>query len=220
MSTPIRVVILEDDQACFLFEKHVIDQHGDIEIVGHAETKEMALQMAMELKPDVFLADINLNNKEDQTGIDVAIELSMSMPDLKIIMLSGLLDEDTIRSTMGLGVACNYLVKSSPEKIPQAIRDAYNGISNLDGTIIDFILKDYQDSLKSTMKLTTHHFNVLELFYRGYAVEDVAVILKMEIQSVRNLQQQIAKKCMGWKWRLRKLTTFELAQRAKKLGLF
>ncbi|WCK57309.1 response regulator transcription factor (plasmid) [Aneurinibacillus sp. Ricciae_BoGa-3] len=217
----IRVMIVEDDEKCFEVEREAISNEKDMEIVGNANEKQLALKMAKELKPDVILLDINLTDKDDQHGIDVAIELSIELPETKIIMLSGLLNEDTVRSTMGIGVACNYLLKSDYCKMPQAIRDAVEGNNSIDKTVIDFILQDYRNSLKSTMvKLTAHHIKVLELFYRGHSVEQVADILKLETQSVRNLQQQIGKKCLGWKWRFRKLSAFELAQRAKKLEMF
>lgn len=217
----IRVMVVEDDDACFLVHKEIMQNEADIEIVGHAKNKETALQLASELKPDVILIDINLTKKEDQYGIDVAIQLSISMPELKIMMLSGLLNEDTVRSTMGLGIASNYLLKSDPLVIPQAIRDAVDGNVKIDHSVIGFIMKDYRESLKATMlKLTDNHLKVLELFHRGYTVEQVSDILKMEIQSVRNLQQTIAKRCLGWKWRFKNLSTTELAQRAKVLGLF
>ncbi|WPS85680.1 response regulator transcription factor (plasmid) [Brevibacillus halotolerans] len=220
-SKRIQVMIVEDDEECYQMERKSIHNEPDIEIVGYAKDKESALKIANEVKPDVILCDINLTPKDDQFGIDVAIQLSFSLPNSRIVMLSGIINEDTVRSTMGIGVACNYLLKSDPEKLPQAIRDAFNNTSKLEGSVIDFILRDYRESLKTTMsKLTAHHIKVLELFFRGYSVEQVAEIVGVETQSVRNLQQGIAKRCLGWKWRLRKLSAYELAQRAKKLGLF
>jgi DNA-binding NarL/FixJ family response regulator len=221
MAEKIRVMIVEDDNVTLLALMEMLQKETDMEVVGQADNKETAIRVAHELKPDVILVDINLTKKDDQHGIDVAIHLSISMPELKIIMLSGLLNEDTVRSTMGLGVACNYILKSNPEKIPQAIRDAYNGTPSIEGTVIDFILRDYRESLKATMnKLTPQHLKVLELFYRGYTVEQVADVLKLEVQTVRNYQQAIAKRCLGWKWKFRRLSTVELAYRAKKMGLF
>jgi DNA-binding NarL/FixJ family response regulator len=203
----IRVMIVEDDPMALKVDMKILEQEDDIEVE--------------QVKPHVVLADINLTNKEDQYGIDIAIELSIKMPGIKIVMLSGLLNEDTVRSTIGLGVASNYLIKSNPERIPQAVRDAYHNVPTVEGTVIEFILRDYQESLKATMnKLTPQHVKILELFYRGYNVEDVAEFLKLEVQSVRNHQQSISKRCLGWKWRFKKLNTIELASRAKVMGLF
>jgi DNA-binding NarL/FixJ family response regulator len=217
----IRVMIVEDDEQTLLMEKDSLENEPDIKIAGYAKDKQSAIDMAKELKPDIILCDINLTSKDDQFGVDVAIELSISLPEIKIIMLSGIINEDTVRSTMGIGAACNYLLKSNPGQLPEAIRDAYNDTPKIDGTIISFIMRDYRESLKTTMaKLTPHHIKILELFYRGYTVEGVAELLSLEIQSVRNLTQEIAKRCLGWKWRLRKLTSHELAYRAKKMGIF
>lgn len=216
-----KIMIVEDDASTLLLHKEIIDKESDFEFVGSADTKEEAIALAIELMPDVILMDINLTAKEDQHGVDIAIRLSIEIPETDIIMLSGLLNEDTVRSTMGLGVACNYILKSNPEKIPDAIRGAVSRTPAIDGSVISFILEDYQESLKSTMvKLTPQHLKILELFYRRYDIEEVAEILKLEEQSVRNHQQTISKRCFGWKWRFKRLTTLELAQRAKVMGLF
>ena len=217
----MRIMIVEDDQATLLLHKEIIEKEPDMQVIGSADNKEEAIALGIELKPDVILMDINLTSKEDQHGVDIAIRLSIEIPETSIIMLSGLLNEDTVRSTMGLGVASNYLLKSSPEKIPDAVRGAVNGNPVIEGSVISFILEDYKESLKSTMvKLTPQHLKILELFYRGYSIEEVAEILKLEDQSVRNHQQTISKRCFGWKWRFKRLNTLELAQRAKVMGLF
>jgi NarL family two-component system response regulator LiaR len=217
----IRVMIVEDEPSTLAVHEEFVNRESDLQVVGTASTKEDAIYVATSLIPDVILMDINLTQKEDQQGIDVAIHLSIAIPETKIIMLSGLLNEDTVRSTMGLGVACNYLLKSKPHSIPEAIRGSFDEKPFLEGSVIDFIIRDYQESLKSTMvKLTPQHLKILELFYRGYSVEQVSDILQLEEQSVRNHQQTISKRCFGWKWMFRRLSTVELAQRAKVMGLF
>lgn len=219
--SPYRVFIVEDDPMALKVHRSFVESDGEIEVIGHAHNKEDAITLATELKPDLILMDINLTPKDDQHGIDAAIHLSTAIPDTKIIMLSGILNEDTVRSTIGLGVAVNYLLKSKPDKLKPAIFDAMNDTNQIDGSVVGFILQDYQETLKSTMqKLTKQQLKILELFYRGYSIDEVADALKLERQSVQNHRQGIAKRCLGWKWRLRKLTTIELAQRAKAMGLF
>lgn len=217
----IRLMIVEDEPSALLLHTNILAPHEDIELVGTADNKGQAIVEAERLQPDIILLDINLTDKEDQHGIDVAIHLSIHLPQTKVIMLSGLLNEDTVRSTLGLGVASNYLLKQNPDRIPDAVRDAMQGRKSFESHVIEFIIDDYQESLKTTMnKLTKQHLKILELFYRGYNVETVADTLKLEEQSVRNHQQTISKRCFGWKWRFKRLSTYELAQRAKVMGLF
>lgn len=214
-------MIVEDDPATLQIHESIVRKEADMELVGTANNKSEAIETAVALKPDIILMDINLTPKEDQHGIDIAIHLSIVLPETKIIMLSALLNEDTVRSTIGLGVACNYLLKSKPEHLTDAIRGCAEGKPILQGTVISFILNDYKESLKTTMnKLTPQHLKILELFYRGYTVEEVSVALLLEEQSVRNHQQNISKRCLGWKWRFKRLSSMELAQRAKVMGLF
>lgn len=218
----IKVMIIEDDEECFLAEKRIIEQHQDMVVVGLIKEKSDVIALTEKWKPDVALVDIHLSSKEEQYGIEIAIQLSMAFPNLKIIIVSGILSEDSVRSTMGIGAACNYILKNNMNQLPQVIRDAYYGNVQIDSDVINYILKDYRKSLQCSIKrsLTQHELKILELFYRGYSVEQVANAICVEPQSVRNAQQRISKKCYGWKWRFRKLNTYELAKRAKKLGLF
>lgn len=221
MKEKIRVMIVEDSEITAKNLSIYLNQFEDMEVICVEHTKEKAIEKAIQLKPDILLLDIKLTDKDDQYGTDISIELSIKAPEIKIIMLSAILNEDTVRSTMGLDVAFNYILKSRFEEIPSVIRDAYKGIRKIEGTIVELILRDYQNSLKLTMSgLTKQQIKILELFYRGYTVEQVADIMKLEVQSVRNYQQKIAKRCVGWKWRFKKLSTVELAKRAKVMGLF
>ncbi|NRD76646.1 response regulator transcription factor [Bacillus sp. BRMEA1] len=219
----IRVMVVEDNEAFLLLEKTFLEKEEDIEIVGWASEKEEAIAKAVELKPDVLLLDINLIKGEDQTGVKIAIALAEIIPETKIIMLSALLDEDTVRSTLGLGVAKNYVIKTEVSEIAQRVREVYEGreYEHWAGTVIEFIVRDYRETLKVAMvKLTDKDKRVLELIYRGSSIEEVAKNLRVEKQSVSNQLQKISKKVLGWQWYFKRLNAYDLSVRAKKMELF
>ena len=119
----IKVMIIEDDEECFLVEKRIIEQHQDMVVVGLIKEKSDVIALTEKWKPDVALVDIHLSSKEEQYGIEIAIQLSMTFPNLKIIIVSGILSEDSVRSTMGIGAACNYILKNNMNQLPQVIRE-------------------------------------------------------------------------------------------------
>ncbi|NRD79804.1 response regulator transcription factor [Bacillus sp. BRMEA1] len=219
----IRVMVVEDNEAFFLLEKTFLEKEEDIELVGWASEKEEAITKATELKPDVLLLDINLIKGEDQTGVKIAIALAEIIPETKIIMLSAILDENTVRSTLGLGVAKNYVIKTEVSEIAHRVREVYEGreYEHWAGTVIQFIVRDYRETLNAaTIKLTDKDKRVLELIYRGSSIEDIVKSMHVEIQTVSNQLQKISKKVLGWQWYIKRLSAYELAVRAKKMELF
>lgn len=221
----IQVGVIEDNE--HLLKQYVqrLKKDNDIKVIGVATSKDCGLQFAEEQMPDVLFVDINLEGGNDQLGIEIAIELSVKQPSIKIIMLSSLLTVDTVRSTLGLGVAVRYLVKGDNDNLPLVAKEVMNPDVKhitINASVYKTMLYDYSEALKTTFDLTPTLKKVLELFYRGYSVGEVSDKMQLEMQTVANYRQAIARKCLGWQYALthKKLTTEELARRAKKLNLF
>jgi len=60
-----------------------------------------ALDLISNEKPNLVLLDIRM---EEMTGIEVLRELRKSNPDVKVVMVSGVEDEDTIKEANAYGV--------------------------------------------------------------------------------------------------------------------
>lgn len=220
MREMINILIVDCSEETIKEYKKVLGRHREMKIVGCVSNLEETLNEVKEKQPDFLLLDIAFKDEED-IGINVAIETAIVAPDTNTIIISEFINENTVRNTIGLGVANNYLLKKNIDRLPQILMDICEGKTLLEEEVIEILVNDYKYFIKNSMnKLTNHHINVLELFYREYSVDQVASILKVEVQSVRNLQQEIAKRTLDWKWRFHRLSAKELAQRAKLLGLF
>lgn len=78
------------------------------EIIGQAANGEQAIEMALELKPDLITLD---NILPDMIGIDILKILKQDEKiDSKVIMISAVGQEAVIREGMELG-ASDYIVK-------------------------------------------------------------------------------------------------------------
>jgi DNA-binding NarL/FixJ family response regulator len=68
----LRMVIV-DDSSHFLDAARNLLEHDGVEVVGVASTSAEAVELAAELRPDVFLVDVDLG---EESGFDLAQKLA------------------------------------------------------------------------------------------------------------------------------------------------
>lgn len=102
-----RVLIVDDS----LYMRTLIDEalkEFGYEVVGQAANGEAAIDMAIELKPDLITLD---NILPDMIGTDVLRVLKQDVKiESKVIMISAVGQESVIQEGMSLGAA-DYIVK-------------------------------------------------------------------------------------------------------------
>lgn len=102
----MRVLIVDDSTYIRSTIKATLQDHG-YEIVGEAGNGESAIDMALDLNPDVITLD---NILPDMTGIDVLKTLKKSDHKADVIMISAVGQESAVVDAMSSG-AKHYLVK-------------------------------------------------------------------------------------------------------------
>jgi two-component system, LytTR family, response regulator len=73
----MRVLIVDDEAPARARLRQLLTAHPDVEVVGEAETGVQAMEMAVEIKPDLILLDILMPGS---SGIDVAACLAEPRP--------------------------------------------------------------------------------------------------------------------------------------------
>lgn len=102
----MRVLIVDDSTYIRSSLRTLIGDKG-YDVVGEAKSGEQAIDLAMELKPDVITLD---NILPDMTGLDVLKTLNNSDFTSKVIMISAVGQQSAIVDAMNNG-AMHYLVK-------------------------------------------------------------------------------------------------------------
>ncbi len=102
----MRVLIVDDSTYIRSSLRTLLSEQG-YEIVGEAKNGEMAIDLAMELKPDVITLD---NILPDMTGLDVLKTLNTDDFKSTVIMISAVGQQSAIVDAMDSG-AKHYLVK-------------------------------------------------------------------------------------------------------------
>jgi len=120
---PLRVMLVDDHALVRSAVRQAIDA-PDVELVGEAGSAEDAFALALAVRPDVMLLDIDLPG---MNGMQMLEELSPRLPDTKIVMLTVSDSERDMIEALGRGAA-GYLTKDlNPEALLRALRGTQQG---------------------------------------------------------------------------------------------
>lgn len=100
MEKKIGVVIVDDIKETRNNVKTLLEFNNRIEVLGEAENGEEAIQIAGRLKPDIMLMDINMPVKD---GIKATEEISVSSPEVSVIIVSVQGEQEYLRKSMAAG---------------------------------------------------------------------------------------------------------------------
>ena len=118
-----RVMLVEDHALVRSAVRQAISAK-DIDVVGETGTAEDAIPMALDLRPDIVLIDIDLPG---MSGIELVRELAPRLPDTKLVMLTVSSARRDLFDAIRQGAA-GYLTKDmTPEALVRSIRGARDG---------------------------------------------------------------------------------------------
>ncbi len=93
----IRIVVVDDHRLFREGLTALLDGAGDTVVVGHAETGAEAVQILEKLTADVVLMDIMM---PDMNGIEATRRITDLHPDVQVVMLTMLEDDDSLFAAM------------------------------------------------------------------------------------------------------------------------
>ena len=118
----IKIVVVDDIEETRKNIKTLLAFEKGIEVVGEAENGKEAVKLIKELKPDVVLMDINMPVMD---GIKATEEISLTVPETTIIIMSVQGEQEYLKKAMSAG-AREFINKPfSSEDLIQVIQKVY-----------------------------------------------------------------------------------------------
>jgi len=120
----IRILLAEDQTLMRQGLKTLLELEEDLRVVGEAEDGSQAVKLALQLRPDVVLMDVQMPH---QNGVEATAVLCRSWPEVKVIILTTFDRDDYVFQGVRAG-ALGYLLKDTPaEKLYETIRRVHAG---------------------------------------------------------------------------------------------
>ena len=123
-SEPVRVVVVDDHTVFRQGIAALLDAADDTSVVGQASTGSEAVSVVEEELPDVVLMDVQM---PEMNGIEATRRVLADHPDVHVVMLTMLEDDDSLFAAMCAG-ARSYLLKGADkDDVLAAIQSAATG---------------------------------------------------------------------------------------------
>ncbi len=192
MSTPIRVLIV-DDQALFREGLHtLLSVQTDLQVVGEARNGEEALRLAAAHEPDI-ISDGPAYANPGWCDCDTPPS-ELRIPAIKVIVLTTFDDDEDVFEGLRAGAA-GYLLKDVPsEKLTEAFRGVARGESFLEPSIVNKIVAEFArlsprgptSSQPLIEPLSERELEILRLLGQGASNKEIADHLVITVGTVKN----------------------------------
>lgn len=187
MNNKIRLVLVEDHKLLCVGLKSLFEKHGDIIVVGEAETGKGGIEKIKSQKPDVAIIDIGL---PDISGIEVLKATTNEMPDVKTIILTSHMKENEILECLKHGANAYVLKDIADEMLVSIVKSVKDGAMWLDPKVVDIVrnsscgIMPSKTTTRASFKaqhanLTEREYEVLKLLVDGKSNSQIADILSI-----------------------------------------
>lgn len=197
----IRVMIVDDIEEICNHMCFTLKNLPNIEVVGTASSGKEAVELALSLKPNVILMDIQMES--DDAGITAGQKILSELPDTRLIALTMFVDSENIANAYTSGFA-DYITKnSSVVEIINAIQNAMSPrvISNdVEKVILNEMikLKIQQKQLIQCIKVVSvcskNELELLRQLCAGMKYKDIAKQRFVEEVTIRSMVTRISNK--------------------------
>ncbi|WOD62821.1 response regulator transcription factor [Niallia taxi] len=189
----IRVLFVDDHEMVRIGVSSYLSAQSDIEVVGEADNGKTAIEMALELRPDIILMDLVM---DEMDGIEATKHIVEAWPEAKIIIVTSFLDDEKVYPALQAGATSYMLKTSKASEIAEAVRSTFNGQIVLEPEVTDKMMMKMREKPKILLHddLTAREMEILLLMAEGKSNQEIADVLFIAIKTVKTHVSNILSK--------------------------
>ena len=118
----IKVLFVDDHEMVRIGVSAYLSAQPDIEVIGEADNGKTAIDLALNLRPDIILMDLVM---KEMDGIEATRQIIAKWPEAKIIIVTSFLDDEKVYPALEAGATSYMLKTSKASEIADAVRSTY-----------------------------------------------------------------------------------------------
>lgn len=189
----IKVLLVDDHEMVRMGVSAYLSTQPDIEVVGEAENGRKGSELALQLRPDIILMDIVM---DEMDGVEATRAIIQEWPEAKIVVVTSFLDDEKLYPVIEAG-ATSYLLKTSrASDIADAVRATYDGETVLEPKVTGKMMSRMRQKKEQPLHddLTEREFEILLLIAEGKSNQEIADELFIALKTVKTHVSNILNK--------------------------
>lgn len=194
MANRIRILLVDDHQVLREGLAALINTEKDLTVIGEASSGDEAVQLAIELKPDIIIMDLGLPGQSGLTAIRSIRQLGVPS---RIVVLSMHNDYEIVSLAWRAGCDAYIPKASTHTDLLEAIRVVHAGGRYLHTDSANQVVSELSSLREKALlvdQLSFREIQVLRMTALGYTSKEIGYSLSISPKTVETYRQRIAEK--------------------------
>jgi len=199
MSTPIRVLVCDDQSLIRTGFATIIDAQPDMEVVGECGDGRTAVELAQRLRPDVVVMDVRMPVLDGIGATRLLAGAGVAQP-VKVLVVTTFNLDEYVYEALRAG-ASGFLLKDAPtDQLLHGLRTVASGSALLAPEVTRQLVGTYAARIRPAEAaagdpvLTARELEVLRLVAEGLSNKEIAAALVISPETVKTYVSRILTK--------------------------
>lgn len=204
MNKPITILVIDDHPLFRQGVVDILDLENDIQVVGQASNGEVGLDLIRALRPNIAIVDVNMPGMNGQALTRAVVAEKIPT---KIILLTAYDDNEQKAHAMRMGAAAYCTKDVEPDTLLGIVRNVIDGLLMFHdraevpagmeiwlGSMADDVTFPAAENSEAASPLSAREMEVLKYVARGMSNKEIALVLGISHQTVKNHVTSILRK--------------------------